>query len=1022
MREFPKLLMARSAEVPAGCTGDGFIVFTPARKCYLRFDGRDFLDCVRAYQDYARDVKTPDFQEVIAGTKWHRLAFDLDYDIDSDEECSYDESVRWFRDAIRELIFAAIDAYYTMFDDCITERDFTVCESLNAREPLRLSAHVLIARAIPHYRVAKHFTDLVIQGMREDTRDIVDRSLNSSQHNLRLTGCAKPGSIRVKCAPPGAKFADTLVQAPAMRVPEEIAAKFIARDEHNAPQCVPANPQLVQRARELIDMKYGAGTHVFRRQMGSLLAFDRMRPSKCELCAREHDHDNTVLVSIAEKIGARTQIFELCRHHPQSRAILLESVASVDNIAIACETDVQELPRAVWESRIRARTYVDTEMRDYPANPRTLFVRAPMKLGKTKALRRFVTNYASEESARVIFVSFRRTFSSAIAKKFSEFSLYSDIRGALDVNKMIVQVESLHRIIPDKLGPIDLLILDESESIIDQFDSGLSSDHAGDFAVFEWLARTSRKCILLDAFMSERTYSVIGRIRGVDGALLIKNEYKNAIGEQYYFTSNREQWLIALLECVRAREKIVICANSANEGRALYAMLQAQFADDARAPKVKFYWAETSASIKARDFADVGAAWADCDILIYTPTLTAGVSFESVHFDRLFGYFTDKSCAAQVCIQMMGRIRDIARKQHFICLQTDPGSFPVTREDMIMNLRMRKSTIMTGETIDVEFTDAGLPMIPDTNYAEMRVQNAIARNRSRNDFARELIGLIKETGATCARLSSRAHEDVFGRAPSFLELQNMHISHADAQEAAALKRAETIANARELTGEENKKLNEMLIAQYDSERVTESDRAAMQKYDLRATYHKHDAMSAEFVLIFLDSATMGAFKNLSILCEHLARNDRDIARALTEMRTTELAYLRQWSNNGAATDEMDYAYVYETHHLAHIGVTLLGFANVLDAQARAICDVELRVTEAIPRISRIWSRFRCQFKLPPLKNEIIDTQLFIETLKAILESTYCIFLVRVGNLYKLEVTKFFCVLPNGKLITTANGV
>lgn len=35
------------------------------------------------------------------------------------------------------------------------------------------------------------------------------------------------------------------------------------------------------------------------------------------------------------------------------------------------------------------------------------------------------------------------------------------------------------------------------------------------------------------------------------------------------------------------------------------------------------------AKIKHEDFKDVENAWKDCDVLIYTGTLTAGISFEA---------------------------------------------------------------------------------------------------------------------------------------------------------------------------------------------------------------------------------------------------------------------------------------------------------------------------------------------------------------------------------------------------------
>ena len=36
------------------------------------------------------------------------------------------------------------------------------------------------------------------------------------------------------------------------------------------------------------------------------------------------------------------------------------------------------------------------------------------------------------------------------------------------------------------------------------------------------------------------------------------------------------------------------------------------------------------------------------DVLIYSPTITAGVSIETEHYDEIFCLFTDKSCNAYV--------------------------------------------------------------------------------------------------------------------------------------------------------------------------------------------------------------------------------------------------------------------------------------------------------------------------------------------------------------------------------------
>lgn len=58
--------------------------------------------------------------------------------------------------------------------------------------------------------------------------------------------------------------------------------------------------------------------------------------------------------------------------------------------------------------------------------------------------------------------------------------------------------------------------------------------------------------------------------------------------------------------------------------------------EDAR---VEEHHTENMATIKHRDFKDVNEAWKDVDLLVYTSTLTAGISFNLKRFDTLIGFY-----------------------------------------------------------------------------------------------------------------------------------------------------------------------------------------------------------------------------------------------------------------------------------------------------------------------------------------------------------------------------------------------
>ena len=51
------------------------------------------------------------------------------------------------------------------------------------------------------------------------------------------------------------------------------------------------------------------------------------------------------------------------------------------------------------------------------------------------------------------------------------------------------------------------------------------------------------------------------------------------------------------------------------------------------------------AQIKSEDFKNVNIAWANCDVLIYTGTLTAGISFELNRFDTFIAIYDKGTCS-----------------------------------------------------------------------------------------------------------------------------------------------------------------------------------------------------------------------------------------------------------------------------------------------------------------------------------------------------------------------------------------
>jgi hypothetical protein len=76
----------------------------------------------------------------------------------------------------------------------------------------------------------------------------------------------------------------------------------------------------------------------------------------------------------------------------------------------------------------------------------------------------------------------------------------------------------------------------------------------------------------------------------------------------------------------------------------------------------KMHGTQSMALLKHTDFKDVNTAWKDADVLIYTGTLTAGVSFELEHFDVLIGIYTKKTSSPLAFTQGLHRVRNLKDK------------------------------------------------------------------------------------------------------------------------------------------------------------------------------------------------------------------------------------------------------------------------------------------------------------------------------------------------------------------------
>jgi len=397
--------------------------------------------------------------------------------------------------------------------------------------------------------------------------------------------------------------------------------------------------------------------------------------------------------------------------------------------------------------------YNEPIMRPYTEDYPTVIYQAQMGVGKTEELRKlYKRDYCNSNKSNISVILTARSVNiiKAIAD-FPDFKSYDEIKGFInlkDNNKIACQVESIYRITTDFETIPELLILDELESILNQFKSGLHKKLNSSFAKFVWLLRHSKKVIILDANLTNRTYNIIINSRNSDlnTIFLHKNEYKRASGDNYRLALDYASYISELYKHLDNDKKIDIPTTSKTEADALYRQLIEKYPNK----NIGLLTADTSESIKKEQFKDVNNHWNKYDVLIRTPTITAGISFTATHFNYSMPYLTDTSCDTDTVRQMIARSRCITEKEYCYYIKSSGFKQLADTPDKLRQYMKHSNNIFLQDTNDLPhyvIDESGELIYSKSAYYEYWIDTVALLNESKNNFTNRLNKQLIDSGA-----------------------------------------------------------------------------------------------------------------------------------------------------------------------------------------------------------------------------------------------------------------------------------
>lgn len=298
---------------------------------------------------------------------------------------------------------------------------------------------------------------------------------------------------------------------------------------------------------------------------------------------------------------------------------------------------------------------------------------------------------------------------------------------------------------------------------------------------------------------------------------------------------------------------MVVITNSKKEAETL--LTQIEYIEDRIGVKLKKLFIHVDSKEEKETLRDVNKHWKDVDILIYTPTILAGCSYEIESFDIIFGWFTGNSCDYKQSLQMINRVRNIFTKQYHIFITNDIEKEPFTIESLEKALQYNEEMVVNEfQNLPDSQTrlDENLNVVypcKDMNYYLYLVNN-VFKSQSACRFKELFTHHLESSGFVIVNIENLELEDDVDKVKEIMKENKM------IKDDIKLQNCKDIAESECLTSEQMEALKERV------DELTIEEKNSMEKFKLMKVYDvKEEKITSDFVSIYNEHKNISIFKS-----------------------------------------------------------------------------------------------------------------------------------------------------------------
>jgi hypothetical protein len=234
-------------------------------------------------------------------------------------------------------------------------------------------------------------------------------------------------------------------------------------------------------------------------------------------------------------------------------------------------------------------------------------------------------------------------------------------------------------------------------------------------SIFETLLKKAKYVYLLDAHLNNKlVINTISKLRSSDKFIAHKNPQCHYYGD--YFVNwyepvvrkdkplklqlDKLKWLDTLMKKLRLGKKIGFVSATKQMAIDLSTLVDSNIKSGMLPQSFThlIYTSETPPALKKESLSDVETYWKNLDLVIYSPTISAGTSYnisDKFGFDELYVYLKSKGGASfNTLNQMLFRIRQLNNKEYHIFFDKEINSqYRIDEENLESQMLINSETI-----------------------------------------------------------------------------------------------------------------------------------------------------------------------------------------------------------------------------------------------------------------------------------------------------------------------------------------